>query len=148
MESSVSPMARLLPRRQLIPRAAATRALGSGRHDFHRQRERSLLVRSQRADADQLAIGLFAAIVADRDDDRVLPWLAIRRMPDAALDAERRQRRRGRLVGVAVEAQEFPASRTNACAFENGLPAVRTRARRPGGSRAGAAHATVPLSTR
>ena len=80
----------------------------SGRKHLDRARERAQLTWLQRADADELAHDLLAALVRDRHDDRVLQRFRVVRVTDRALDA---QRRRGREQGVRAgcETKMLPA---------------------------------------
>src|SRR4030095_9965266 len=97
-----------------------------------RQREGAVLVRVERTDADELMGDFLAAVVEDGHNDGVFPGFALGGVPDAAFDAQRRERRRLRFFDTVIEAQVVPASRTHACAFEDRLAAVRTLAGRPG----------------
>src|SRR5215470_3850013 len=113
---------------------------------FDQQREGALLVRIQRAHADESMPDFLAAIVANRHCDRIFARFGVGGVPDAALDAQQRLRRhRGLIGGAGFVAQVVPTGRTNDRTLEDGLPAVRARARRPRGARADAAHEPAPL---
>src|SRR4029077_15389737 len=78
------------------------------------------------------------------------PRFAIGRMPDAALDAQRRKCRHlgsiGICVGPDVETQVVSARRTHGGAFEDRLPAMGTSTGGPGAARAQAVHELLALS--
>src|SRR5690242_10941929 len=122
-----------------VTRTTLAGPLALGRNRLGRQRERALLVGVHHADSDQLARDFLPAVVADGDDDRVFPRVAVGGMANAALDAQRRDRRRRRGVAVRVEAQVVPARRAPTCAFEDRFATVRTCAGRPWGTGAHAA---------
>jgi len=69
-----------------VPRPASSGRSSLGGHGFDRQRETALLVRGDRADADQFACDLDTEIVTDRHDDGVLPRLRVGGVPDVAFD--------------------------------------------------------------
>src|SRR6478609_1135724 len=118
---------------------------------FDRQRKRARFARTHRADADDLAIDLLVAIVADREHHRVLPRFAVGRMPDRAFDAKRRRRFERALGHVRIEADVVLALRTDVRAFEDRRLAVRTGPCRAGGTgalrpRTRCAHEPDPFS--
>ena len=112
--------------------------------------ETSLLIGLQRADPDQLAGDLFAAIVANAHHHRIFPMVAIAGIADAAFDAQRRMaaRRRRRATG-RVEADMVLARRAHRRALEDAFLAVRALAQcaRRTWARA-AAHEVRPVSER
>ena len=57
--------------------------------DIHGQRDRASLVRLKSADTHDLACHFFATVIANRDDDGVLPSVARFGMTKIALDSER-----------------------------------------------------------
>src|SRR5579862_1067763 len=127
-------------RRRLAATVAGGRQLR--RHGFHRQRKGALLGALQRTDADHLAGHFLAAIVADRDDDEILPGLLQRRVADDALHPQRGSSRHLALRSFLIEAQVVQAARTDAEAFEDRRLAVRAGARLARSHRArGDAHA-------
>src|SRR5437762_10326723 len=71
----------------------SSRFLATRRKYFHRQFERPLLLRVQRAHAHDLTRHLLPAIAEYRQDYRILPRLARARMLDRALHTERREAR-------------------------------------------------------
>ena len=99
------------------------------RHGIHREAEGALLGPLQRPNAHDLPGDLFAAIVADRDDDEVLPRLLDRRVAYDTLDAQSRLGGHLALRRFGVEAQVMQAAWADAQAFENRRLAVRTNAR-------------------
>src|SRR6185437_6825165 len=95
-------------------------------------------------DADQLARDLLAAFVADGQHHRVFPCTAVGGVAKAAFHAQWHGRwRRGR-AGRLTEAQLVAAGGTHDRTFQDGLPAVRTGARRPSRARVRVAHEAVP----
>src|SRR5690606_6995765 len=89
-------------------------------------------VRLQGAHAYDTPLDLFAPIVADRDDDRVLAggW-GVLRVLEHALDAQRREGRLLTSLGdrFRIEPRVMLAGRTEASTFEDRRLAVRARAR-------------------
>src|SRR4051794_26408413 len=116
----------------MLARAAV--ALGDVAEDFDRQRKRALLAGPHRADADDLAIDLFVAIIADRQHHGVFPRFAIRRMTHGAFDAQRRRRLRRALGHLRIEPEVVLARGTDRRAFEDRRLAMRTGSRCAGGS--------------
>src|SRR2546430_15896395 len=102
----------------------------------------ALPISLQRADVHHLARHFLAAVIADRDDDEILPRLLQRRVTDHPLHAQRRGGRHLALGRLLIEAQMMQAARTDAQALEDRRLAVRTRARLARRDRArGDAHA-------
>ena len=83
-----------------MPRAAFPGTFRLGRHGFDQQGESALLVGIHRTHADEFTGDFFAAIVTNRHDDGVFPRFAVGGMPDAAFDAQRRER--GRLIRISA----------------------------------------------
>src|SRR5207237_1999496 len=86
-----------------VPRAAFSRDFSLRRHGFDRQSKGALLVRVHRTHADEFVGDYFAAIVTNRYHDRVFPRFAVGGMPNAAFDAQRRERRRLRRLDAGTE---------------------------------------------
>src|SRR5450432_1457783 len=137
----------------LQPRPAAggtgvRAAAGLRRQHVDGQREGALLGARQHTDVHHLPRNFLAAVVADRDDDVVLPRLLQRWVADDALDLQRRGGRHLALRRVLVEAQVVHAARADAQALKDRGLTVRTGARLARGHRTrGDAHALPkPLS--
>src|SRR6185312_6005541 len=128
--------------RNSMPRA---RLLSAWIH-FHAERERALLARLHRADADQPPRDFLAAFVADHQHHRVFPGAAVGWIAEAAFHFQRRQRRsRRQLTGWPAIAQLVVAGGAYRGAFQDRLAAMRTRARRAGRARTGGGHCFWPL---
>ena len=130
-----------------MPRPALPGAFRFDRHGFDRHGEGALLIRVHRTHADEFAGDFFATIVMNRHNDGVFPRLTVGGMPDAAFDAQRRDGWRLGPLGAGTETQIMPACRAHGCAFEDGLPTVRTIPGCPRATRAHAAHEPVPPPT-
>src|SRR5665213_2054486 len=93
-----------------------------------RQAERAHVGGSERPHTDHLPGDFLAALIANREDDRVFPGSTIRGMADGAFHPQRR-RRGQHALRRGIEPQVMQAARTHGRTFKDGGLAVRTAAR-------------------
>src|SRR5690348_14779046 len=132
--------------RRAVRACLMPRALAAGRVHLDAHRERALFTGLHRADADQAPRDFLAAFVADRQHHRIFPRAGVGRIPEAAFDAQRRQRGgRRQITGRAAVTQLVVARRTNLRAFQDCLAAVRAGARGACRTRLRRGHLPLPL---
>src|SRR6185437_70004 len=125
-----------MPRPRLFP----------ARIHFDAERERALLAGLHRANADESPRDLLAAFVADDQHHRIFPRAAVGGVAEAAFHFQRRQRSgRRQVTGRPAVAQLVVAGGTYRSAFQDGLAAMRARARRARRARTERGHLARPL---
>src|SRR6185437_1243342 len=113
---------------------------------FDAERERALLAGLHRADADESPRDFVAAFVADHQHHRIFPRATVSRIAEAAFHLQRRQcGGRREITGRPAVAQLVVAGGAYRSAFEDGLAAMRARARRAGRARTKGGHLARPL---